>query len=398
MILPDYQQGSIVNLMQSIATACGGTGRGDRDGVWDGDGGPYASLALAPPECFAAGGNVVLLVVDGLGYEYLRETAAGGALDEHLRGSMTSVFPSTTATAITTFLTGCAPQQHGLTGWYMWFREIGAVAAPLPFSTRAGGIPLASTGVDARRLFASRPFSDGLDTRCFIVQRRDLVESSYTDAFRGRAEVRGYRSLQGFFDVVRDIVRRHDSCFVYAYWPQLDAMCHGFGADHDRPREHLRQIDGRFAGFLDGIRGTGTTVVLTADHGFVDTTPASRLELDSHPRLADTLVLPLCGEGRAVYCYVDPAKRGLFEEYVGEELGAYCTAVDQEGMLAGGYFGLGEPHPRLAERIGHYVLLMKENFVLRDRLMGEGERPVHVGVHGGTSKAEMLVPLVVAQA
>ena len=258
MILPDYRQGSIGNVDDS----------------------PYAPTLLAPPDAFAAG-KVVLLVIDGLGYGYLRETVGGGALGEHLRGSLTSVFPSTTASAITTFLTGYAPQQHGLTGWYMWFREVGAVAAPLPFTTRAGAIPLTSTGVDAHRLFASRPFSDRLDTSCFIVQRRDLVESQYTRAFRGRAEVRGYRSLQGFFDVTRDIVQRQDRCFVYAYWPQLDAMCHGFGADHDRSREHLRQIDGRFAGFLDAIRGTGTTVVLTADHGFVDTTPESRLDLGS---------------------------------------------------------------------------------------------------------------------
>ena len=39
---------------------------------------------------------------------------------------------------------------------------------------------------------------------------------------------------------------------------------------------------------------------------------------------------------------------------------------------------------------------MKENYVLRDRLLGERERAVHVGVHGGASRAEMLVPLVMA--
>jgi hypothetical protein len=387
MILPDYHQGSIVNLMQSIVAALG---YGERSHV-------YAPLPLAPPGIFADSRKVVLLVIDGLGHEFLLGTANDGAMHEHLRGRLTSVFPSTTATAITTFLTGSAPQQHALTGWYMWFKEIGLVAAPLPFTTRAGGLSLASSGVDAKHLFASRPVADALDTRCFIVQRRDLVNSSYTNAFRGKAEVRGYRSLAGFFDVVREIVNSNDSCFVYAYWPQLDAMCHGFGVDSERSREHLRHIDGRFAGFLDTARGSGATVVLTADHGFIDTTPDTRLDLSHHPRLAETLVLPLCGEGRAVYCYVDPAKRALFEAYVEEELGERCVAIEKEALLAGGYFGLGEPHPRLSSRIGHYVLLMKDNFVLRDRLLGEGERPVHVGVHGGASSAEMYVPLVVAQ-
>jgi len=138
-------------------------------------------------------------------------------------------------------------------------------------------------------------------------------------------------------------------------------------------------------------------VLLTADHGFVDTTAATRLDLGDHPRLADTLVLPLCGEGRAVYCYVDPAKRAQFEAYVAEELGECCVAVAKEQAMAESYFGLGEPHPRLGERIGHYILLMKDNFVLRDHLLGEGERPLHIGVHGGVSAAEMHVPLVLAQ-
>jgi hypothetical protein len=387
MILPDYHGGSIVNLMQSIVS---GLGSGPRTNA-------YAPLTLAPPDTFGDSRKVVLFVIDGLGHELLLDTADDGAMAGSLRGSMTSVFPSTTATAITTFLTGCAPQQHALTGWYMWFREVGLVAAPLPFTTRAGGVSLTSAGVDARRLFATAPVSEALDTRCFIVQRRDLVDTSYTNAFKGKAEVRGYRSLQGFFDVVRDIVNSVDSCFVYAYWPQLDGMCHRFGAGDERSRAHLRQIDGRFGAFLDSARGSDSTVVLTADHGFIDTTSATRLDLGDHPRLADTLVLPLCGEGRAVYCYVDPAKRALFEAYVAEEFGDFCVAVDKEQMLANGYFGLGEPHPRLAERIGHYVLLMKDNFVLRDRLLGEGQRPVHVGVHGGVSAAEMHVPLALVQ-
>jgi len=387
MILPDYHGASIVNLMQSIVAGSGGSL----------DGAAYAPHPLAPPSLLAERPKLALFVVDGLGYDFLLEHCADGALGAHLRGRATSVFPSTTASAITTFLTGRAPQQHALTGWYMWFREIGAVAAPLPFTTRAGGISLASAGVEARQLFDSRPVADALDRRCVIVQRRDLVESHYTEAFRGKAEVRGYRTLDGFFDVVRESLQGDEPCFVYAYWPQLDAMCHGYGTADRRPRAHLREIDARFARLLDALPDGEVTVVLTADHGFVDTTPDSRLELGDHPRLEETLVLPLCGEGRTVFCYVDPAKRALFETYVNDEMQACCTALASRDLVDGAYFGLGEPHPRLAERIGHYALLMKDNYVLRDRLMGEHARAVHVGVHGGTSAAEMYVPLVLAQ-
>ena len=44
-------------------------------------------------------------------------------------------------------------------------------------------------------------------------------------------------------------------------------------------------------------------------------------------------------------------------------------------------------------RVGHYVLALKENYVLKDRL--PGERPYrHIGAHGGLSAAELSVPLI----
>jgi hypothetical protein len=65
-----------------------------------------------------------------------------------------------------------------------------------------------------------------------------------------------------------------------------------------------------------------------------------------------------------------------------------------EDLIANNYFGLFEPNPRLFERVGDYVLVMKENYVLRDSLLGES-RPAHIGYHGGVSQEEMFVPLVV---
>ena len=154
--LPDYAGGSLVNLMSSIAAALGAHS-------------PYAPLAALPPDALAEARHVVLWVVDGLGFDYLSRHA--GALRRHLRGSMTSVFPSTTASAIPTFLTGLAPQQHGLTGWNMYFREIGAVVAPLPFRVRTGRHALREAGVTPATLFGLTPLFDHLPLPCHVVSQ-----------------------------------------------------------------------------------------------------------------------------------------------------------------------------------------------------------------------------------
>src|SRR3954447_23913502 len=110
-------------------------------------------LALLAPRELEPARNVVLVIVDGLGDNYLTRQGKGGELARRRRGALTSVFPSTTASAITTSYTGCTPLEHGITGWYTYFGEAGYVAAPLPFRTRGDMLPLREKGFAPERAF-----------------------------------------------------------------------------------------------------------------------------------------------------------------------------------------------------------------------------------------------------
>jgi len=138
-------------------------------------------------------------------------------------------------------------------------------------------------------------------------------------------------------------------------------------------------------------------VIVTGDHGLIDSGPDRLIELDRHPDLAATLRLPLCGDRRAAYCYVHPEQRDAFERYVRMHLADCATLVESRTLVEQGYFGLGLPHPRLLERVGDYTLLMQGTWAIKDWLPGE-RRYAHIGLHGGLSPEEMYVPLVVAEA
>lgn len=385
MRLPDYQGASIVNLMSSIIVGLGDT-RPD-----------YPALRALEPVELRESRHVVLLVIDGLGYHYLEQHHPRSCLRSHLRARLTSVFPSTTASAVTTFVTGTAPQQHGLTGWFTWFRELGVVAASLPFRTRAGGASLSALGVSADSVFDTPALSERIGRRCCIVLPRRIVDSDYTRAYAGSAERYGYGPMGELFRQVRRLlVRAREPTYIYAYWPELDALAHAHGIASGVVAEHLSSLDRAFAGLVDGLAGTDTTLLVTADHGFVDTTPETRIHLDDHPELARTLMMPLCGEPRAAYCYVASGERRAFESYVARELGGCVHLYTSEELLVRGLFGSGEPHPRLRGRIGDYILVMKDAYSMRDAVPGE-KAFVHVGVHGGTTGAEMDVPLIVVR-
>lgn len=379
-VLPDYGGGSIVNLMASIALAFGAEVQG------------YPPLRMLGPSSLVSR-NVVLLVVDGLGHDFLLAHRPDGVLAEHLAGPITSVFPSTTATAVTTFLTGMAPQQHAITGWFTHFRELGAVLAVLPFKPRHGG---SAPAVSAAKLLDPMPLFDRLHARVHIVSPLRIVHSEFNSAYSGAARLHGYTTLDDLLGTVAALVReRGGRNYVYAYWPELDRLAHEHGTAAAATVAHLGELDAALDRFLLRIHGTDTSLIVTADHGFIDSLPEQRIALDDHPRLASTLLLPLCGESRVAYCYVQERRREEFGDCV-RSLGPCVDPIESERLLESGYFGFGTPHPRLRERVGDYTLIMRESATIKDWLPGE-KRYSHVGVHGGVSREEMLVPLIVAQ-
>ena len=380
-VLPDYAGGGVVNLMSSIAAALG-------------SGSPYPPLTALPPQALAGARHLVLLVVDGLGHAFL--SARDGALRRHLVGPLTSVFPSTTASAIPTFLTGLAPQQHGLTGWNMYFRELGAVVAPLPYRLRTGRHALRDAGVTPAQLFGLTPLFDRLPVASHVVSPRQIVHSDFNVALAGKARRHGYESLDEMFALIAGLLRiEAPRSYIHAYWPQLDSLAHAHGVASDAVAQAFAELDAGFARLADIARQTGSRIVVTADHGFIDTSEADTIDLDDHPGLRETLLLPLCGEPRVAYAYVRSGREAQFEDYLRTHLAGRVDAIPSEAVVREGWLGPGAPHPGLRDRLGDYVLIPRGRAILRDWLAGE-ERYTHVGVHGGLSPAEMIVPLVVA--
>jgi Type I phosphodiesterase / nucleotide pyrophosphatase len=385
VVLPDYGGGSIVNLMTSIAA---GLGVSDPAGV------PLTTAAWSALLCERA--RIILLVVDGLGYRRLTTTPGCNALRAHLRGSLTSVFPSTTASAITTFLTGLAPSQHALTGWHIWFPEQATVGAILPYRSRVGDRPLTALGIEPEQLFTHRSFFQRLPVRSYAIAPERILGSVYNRAHCRGAELRGYASLEQLFEASLNCLRfSHERCYVYAYYADYDSTAHEHGVDSRPALRLLQRVDEAFGAFLHAAAGLDATVIVTADHGFIDSPPPSIVELDRHPRLQILLRAPLCGERRAAYCYVQPDATEQFEQYIASELSQQAWACSSKTLIDAGWFGPAPPHAALAQRTGDYTLVMKDNWTIKQWLPGE-QRHRQIGVHGGVSEDEMLVPLVIA--
>jgi hypothetical protein len=155
---------------------------------------------------------------------------------------------------------------------------------------------------------------------------------------------------------------------------------------------HLREIEQEIAVFMDAIADTDSLVLVTADHGQVDTQPSDAIDIADHPELENHLLLPLCGEPRAAFCYLRSGHANAFRDYVGDRLAERVDLVPSEQLIEEGLFGSGRRHPRFSDRVGDVCLLPRDRFVVRQWLPFEQPHR-QIGVHGGLSEAELRVPL-----
>lgn len=117
---PDYYKDNIVNLMSSISNS-----------FWKTH--DYNQFEYLSGDTLKDFDNIVLIVVDGLGYNYLK-TQEHSFLYKNIHAKLTTTFLSTTACANTVFQVWYPLQQHGLTGWTMYLKEIWWITKVLPFT------------------------------------------------------------------------------------------------------------------------------------------------------------------------------------------------------------------------------------------------------------------------
>ena len=177
----------------------------------------------------------------------------------------------------------------------------------------------------------------------------------------------------------------------------FDGMAHEKGVGSNDVKQHFLEIDRAFTQFIDDIKGSNTLVIATADHGIIDSGPNYCIELDNHPELQDMLSMPLSGERRMAYCYVESGRHEDFKHYVTHTFGDQLEILDSKQLIEQHYYGLGEAHPKLHHRIGDYTLSMNGNVTIMDTVPGEN-RFYHIGTHGGLSEQEMYVPLILVEA
>lgn len=331
------------------------------------------------PEPVAGSRAVVLLVLDGLGWDALAAHADRMPnLAAMAGGPITTVVPSTTAAALTSITTGLPPSVHGVVGFRIALE--GDVLNVLGFQLARNKRAPDPFTVQRHAPFLGRP--------AVVVSGAAYRDSGFTKVHMRDARFVGYRAESTMVEHVRGLARGADP-FVYAYYPGIDEVAHAYGLHDGYYAAELAAAD-RLVGEVRAALPDDVVLVVTADHG------QSHVGPDGWRTLGEVgdLVAYCSGDARFRYLHATRGGGAELAEAAADRFGREAWVWSRAELLDGGWLG-PDPSPATRRRVGDVVLAAHDGIAFVDPAM---PRETHlVSAHGSLTAAEMRVPLVAAR-
>jgi hypothetical protein len=331
--------------------------------------------------------RVCLLVVDGLGWELLRESPAAAPFLSELAaigGPISAGFPATTVTSLGSLGTGKPPGGHGMLGYQVARPGAGKLLNALRWDPEVDPVVWQPTPTIFQRAGAA-------GVRASYVGPSVFRGSGLTIAFARGVDYRGANSLGELAARAQEVMRsgHGDRKLTMVYHGHLDATGHAYGTDSDAWRYELAHVDKLAEQLATGLP-EGSVLYVTADHGMVDVDADDRIDVDNIPALREGVAL-LGGEPRARHVYARPgAAPDVLAAWRGV-LGDRVCVLAREEAIARGWFGAVAPE--FEARIGDVVAApYGPAAVVATR--SEPLESALIGMHGSLTHDEQLVPLL----
>lgn len=381
MTLPNYDWKNTVNLISSIQWYC-----------WVKQ--TYKELDLLKSEELNKYDNVVLFLVDWLGYNWLQKYAPGSFLSKNIVWDITSVFPSTTSTAVTTFSTWYTASEHAIMWRNMFVKEASSIIQILPWRNKILKNNLWDK-LKIEDITVEWNFFEKSDKEIFIVTSELFKEkSNYNNFYNKNSKVLYYNTLNSFFDETCNAVTMNKKKkYIYSYWWDFDWYCHDFWIDSKEAIDHFVDLDYQFQKLYKKLEWTNTLLIVTADHWQINTEESKKLDLlKLFPELDDMLVVPMAWEERFQYCYIKDWYKDKFKNYIKSNLSEYIEIFSRDEVLEMKLFWYWNNN-KFLERIWDFLLIAKDNYTLFYNTLWEKLKE-DIWFHWWLNDWEIKVPVI----
>lgn len=388
-ILPDYQRLNVKNVLPQI------------EAFFEGE--PVNSLSF-PEDYFdeAEGASkIVLIIFDGLGYNRIlahltrhdgtfRELAGKGTLKP-----ITTTFPSTTSTVLTSVFSGLSPSQHQILGYHMFSKKYGLVFDTLDMKPVYGY----SGQVELTRDYSKkiRPLLPQLEQRgikTLVATKASIADSGLSQIIHRHQRLIPYLLSSDMIVQSRQALERQGPLLLVIYYSGVDTLAHKYGPYSEEVSFELTSIEHSLNGLISGLSQQTkkeTLLVLTADHGVAETRKTRFLK--DAPEVMDKLALPPVGDSRACFLYSKKNQLDSLSDAFNRNVEGFKLYPSGE-LIQRGVFGQPVNFEGLKENVGDFIAVAQEQNALQYPFFEDDRVHPQLGTHGGMTAEEMIVPLL----
>ena len=334
--------------------------------------------------------NIVFIILDGMGEHILNNISPNGYFNENKLDTVTSVYPSTTTAALTTYYSGKPPYETGWIAWSQYFKEYGRAIDMLSHKESYIGEDLKNTKIDVfKEIVNYKTIYEQIEEASPDVKAYEITPS-YSDK-RAKRSVRA-DNLNELISNIEMVCSTQGKKFILAYSDNPDGILHKFGTQSEEAKEYILNAEKQVQEMVSKLP-KDTMVIISADHGHKDIEKI--YSLNDYPEIRECLIMPESLESRSVTFWVKEDMKTQFEERFDIIFKDDFWLMTKEEFLEKNMLGFGEKHPKIDDFIGNYIALSTGSSIIKiETFLGEGKK-AKKSTHCGLTKDEMEVPLIV---
>ena len=345
----------------------------------------------------------IFVLIDGMGYELLMDVInEKRTLKEEFEKlsveKLTTVFTSSTMNVLSTLYSSKPTAEHGVVGSHLFLKESGIMIDSIKLAPAMDKYAK-STKINAKRIFLSNDTIKSIKAngkRFKTIMPSDIVNSGLSIATFDKEDIIPYITIPDMIVKLRKNIVAESSDCIFAYTYDIDTIEHAYGSESEEARHALYSLlESILRHVLPLAKEHGYDLIITADHGQINTKFEDRRIVKHDDELMKYLDMPLWGGSRAVFMKSRHGEEEKLEEYISKRFQDEGILIRSEEAIKSGLFGAPKVSDELRYRFGDYLYLPKGARSLYF-LYPETEQQVYdyKGLHGGLSSKEMYIPLV----
>ena len=332
--------------------------------------------------------NIVLMVLDGMGHNLIQQISSTGFFCQNEVAYITSVCPSTTTAALTTYYSGKPPIETGWIAWSQYFKEYGRAIDLLPGTDSYTHILPKDARLNIYDLISYKTIFEQIEESSPDVNAYEIIPGYCKPKCRKNLRA---DNIKDMCEYILSLCGNKERNFIFAYNDHPDKILHKKGCGSIEVKDFILDSEKLIQDMCKNLENT--LLIISADHGHNDI--KEHYNILDLKEIQDCLIMPATLESRAVSFWVKENRKKDFENIFEKQFKDKFILYTKEEFLKNNLLGFGNTHPKIDDFIGNYIAISISDAIIKLETNISTEKPNKLSTHCGFTSNEMLVPVIV---